>query len=154
MDVIRDIAAVLACVLSAITLITLLAKGGYKVFQSAFSKGTKDLHDSDSSQNTEIANINKSITDMKKSITTLGEKLEAVELYSQQQCRDTIKNIYYKYLDKRELPTFEQKTLIKTYDLYKNKFKVDNTYATTLYDEMIKNWKVVSNANDPIEPED
>lgn len=154
MDIIRDIAAVLACVLSAITLITLLAKGGYKVFRGAFSKGTKDLHDSDSSQNTEIANINKSITDMKKSITTLGEKLDAVELYSQQQCRDTIKNIYYKYLDKRELPTFEQKTLIKTYDIYKNKFKVDNTYATTLYDEMIKNWKVVSNANDPIEPED
>ena len=40
------------------------------------------------------------------------------------------------------------------YDLYKNKFKVDNTYATTLYDEMINHWKVVSNANDPIEPED
>lgn len=154
MDVIRDIAAVLACVLSAITLITLLAKGGYKVFQGAFSKGTKDLHESDTTQNTEIANINQSITDMKKSITNLGAKLDAVELYSQQQCRDTIKNIYYKYLDKRELPTFEQKTLIKTYDIYKNKFKVDNTYATTLYDEMIKNWKVISNANDPIEPED
>ena len=160
MEVIRDIAAVLACVLSAITLITLLAKGGYKVFQGAFSKGTKDLHESDTTQNTEIANLNKSITDMKTSIGNLESKLEAVELYLfcvQLHGRffcDTIKNIYYNYLDKRELPTFEQKTLIKTYDLYKNKFKVDNTYATTLYDEMINHWKVVSNANDPIEPED
>jgi hypothetical protein len=83
MEVIRDIAAVLACVLSAITLITLLAKGGHKVFWGAFKRGTKDLQESDSSQNTEIANINESIGDVKTSVKKLGEKLDAVELYAQ-----------------------------------------------------------------------
>lgn len=56
------------------------------------------------------------------------------------QCRDTIKNTFYKYNDTKILPLYEKKTLMNISELYIGKLH-KNSYASMLLREMEK-WEV------------
>ena len=66
--------------------------------------------------------------------------ISVLEEHSKQQCRDTIKDIYYRYYEKKKIPLYERKTADKTYDLYVHKFN-GNSYVELLYSEIIK-WEI------------
>lgn len=133
MEVIKDIAAVIGCILSAISLITLCTKGGRTFIKNLFRRNTKDLHDENARQTSDIEEI-------KNSIKALLLKIEAEEEFTKQQCRNILKDIYYKYQKDKKIPLYQRKTADLTYDLYTNRYN-GNSYATLLYKEICK-WEI------------
>lgn len=77
-------------------------------------------------------------------------KFDGIEEVSMQQCRNTIKNIYYKYYKTKKIPLYERKTVDKTYKIYSEVFH-GNSYAALLYKEICK-WEIEpSETDDPEE---
>lgn len=135
MEIVKDVAAIIGLVLSIITLLTLCSKGGRAAIKSIFKKETKDIVNENKQQTQDIAAI-------KKDVEALLVKIGVIQEFSKQQCRNTLKMIYYKYCNTKKIPLFERKTADKTYDLYVKQLK-GNSYANLLYDE-IKKWEIDS----------
>lgn len=133
METVKDIAAILGCVLSAISLITLCTRGGRAFVKNLFSNYTHTLVEENQQQSKDIAEI-------RQSVLKLNDKINALEEVSKQQCRDTIKNIYYKYYKVKKIPLYERKTIDYTYSIYNSIFH-GNTYAELLYKE-ICSWEI------------
>ena len=130
MEFIKDIAAIVGCIVSIITLLTLTTKHGRNFIIKLFKKHTRELVETNEKQN-------KAIND---TLNIILQKLDVLEEASKQECRDVIKNIYYKYYMTKKIPLYERKTADKTYELYTNQLK-GNSYATLLYSEICK-WEI------------
>ena len=135
MEIIKDIAAVVGCIVSIITLLTLTTKGGRNFIIKLFKKHTKELVETNQKQNEAIEKIS-------NSLDTVLEKLDVLEEVSKQDCRNIIKNIYYKYQASKKIPLYERKTADKTYELY-HEILHGNSYIVLLYKEIIK-WEIIS----------
>lgn len=133
METVKDIAAILGCVLSAISLITLCTRSGRAFVKNLFSNYTRTLVEENQQQSRDIAEI-------RQSVLQLNDKINALEEVSKQQCRDTIKNIYYKYYKTKKIPLYERKTIDYTFGIYSSIFH-GNTYAELLYKE-ICSWEI------------
>jgi hypothetical protein len=133
MEVIKNIAAIIGCILSVISLITLCTKGGRNFIKNIFLKNTKDLYEQNQQQTQDIEEI-KTILDK------LLLKVEVGEEFTKQQCRNILKDIYYKYQKDKKIPLYQRKTADLTYELYTNKYN-GNSYATLLYKEICK-WEI------------
>lgn len=143
MEIIKDIASVLGCLLSLITLITLCSKGGRAFIKGLFLRNTKELHEENEQQFRDIKEI-------KETLNQIMIKFDGIEEVSMQQCRNTIKNIYYKYYKTKKIPLYERKTVDKTYKIYSEVFH-GNSYAALLYKEICK-WEIEpSETDDPEE---
>lgn len=133
MDTLKDIGAIIGLILSVITLITLCTKAGRAFIKSLFKKETKDIVDENAEQT-------KDIKEIKATLETLVTKTDGLQEMLLQQCRDTIKNIYYKYQHNKRIPLYERKTADKVWAIYNGKFE-QNTYAKLLYGEICK-WEI------------
>lgn len=133
METIKNIAAIIGCILSVISLITLCSKGGRAFIKNLFKKNTEDIVQENEQQSRDIEEI-------KGTLNKLAKDFDAMKEVSIQECRNTIKNIYYKYEKERKIPLYERKTADKTYEIYHDKFH-ENTYAALLYQEICK-WEI------------
>lgn len=133
MEVLKDVAAIIGLVLSVITLLTLCTKGGRAAIKSIFKRETKDIKDENEQQSKDIAQI-------KKDVETILQKMGPIEEVSKQQCRNVLKDIYYKYYTVKKVPLYVRKTADKTYNLYVKQLH-GNSYATLLYN-LICQWEV------------
>ena len=133
MEIIKDIAAVVGCIVSIITLLTLTTKGGRNFIIKLFKQHTKDLVETNEKQNESIRN-------MENTLNIILQKLDILEESSRQECRDTIKDIYYRYNNTKKIPLYERKTADKTYELYHDLLK-GNSYIMLLYAEICK-WEI------------
>ena len=133
MEIIKNIAAIVGCILSIISLITLCTKGGRAFIRGFFRRNTKEIQDENKRQTADIQHI-------KKTLELMLNKFAGLEEVSMQQCRDTIKTIYYKYQKDKRIPLYERKTADKTYHIYKTIFH-GNSYASLLYKEICK-WEI------------
>ena len=133
MEIIKDIAAVVGCILSIISLIAIFTKGGRSFIKSLFQKNTQDLKDENQRQTSDIKEI-------KNTLDQILQKMEIHEQLSKQQCRNTIKDIYYKYHKDKKIPLYERKTADNTHKLY-CRMPNANSYETLLYKEICK-WEI------------
>lgn len=133
MEIVKNIAAIVGCILSAITLITLCTKGGRNLINNIFSKNTKDIKDENAAQT-------KALQEMAATLDKLSKRFDVIEEVSRQQCRNTIKTIYYKYRHEKKIPLYERKTVDRTYQIYSEQLD-GNSYATLLMEE-IKKWEI------------
>ena len=133
METIKNIAAIIGCILSIITLATLCSKGGRSVVKSIFKKNTKEIVNENEQQTRDINEI-------KESLAELVDGFEGLREVAILDCRNIIKNIYYKYQDKERIPLYERKIAVKTYEVYHNTFH-ENTYITLLYNEICR-WEI------------
>lgn len=133
METIKNIAAIIGCILSVVSLITLCSKGGRAFIKNLFKKNTEDIVQENEQQSRDIEEI-------KGTLNKLAKDFDAMKEVSIQECRNTIKNIYYKYEKERKIPLYERKTADKTYEIYHGKFH-ENTYAALLYQEICK-WEI------------
>ena len=97
METIKNIAAIIGCILSTISLITLCTKGGRAFIHGFFKRNTKEIQDENERQTSDIQQI-------KKTLDLMLSKFAGLEEVSMQQCRDTIKTIYYKYHKDKRIP--------------------------------------------------
>lgn len=73
-------------------------------------------------------------------LETLCENLDSfngVVAVSMQQCRNIIKNIYYKYYKTGHIPMYERKTADATFKIYSDQLH-GNSYAQLLYREICR----------------
>ena len=133
METIKNIAAIIGCILSTISLITLCTKGGRAFIHGFFKRNTKEIQDENERQTSDIQQI-------KKTLDLMLNKFAGLEEVSMQQCRDTIKTIYYKYHKDKRIPLYERKTADRTYQIYTTIFH-GNSYAALLYKEICK-WEI------------
>ena len=122
MELLKNISTILSIIISVCAVLTLISKGFRNLITRLFK-----------SSNNDIAKI-------KESVEKISSVISVLEEHSKQQCRDTIKDIYYKYYKKKKIPLYERKTADKTYDLYVHKFN-GNSYVELLYSEIIK-WEI------------
>ena len=133
METIKNIAAIIGCILSTISLITLCTKAGRAFIHGFFKRNTKEIQDENERQTSDIQQI-------KKTLDLMLSKFAGLEEVSMQQCRDTIKTIYYKYHKDKRIPLYERKTADRTYQIYTTIFH-GNSYASLLYKEICK-WEI------------
>ncbi|MDR3150003.1 MAG: hypothetical protein LBT88_08370 [Oscillospiraceae bacterium] len=65
----------------------------------------------------------------------MAEMSDITTEFIKAQCRDIVKNIFYRYNDTKILPLYEKKTLMNISELYVGKLG-GNSYAGLLLDEM------------------
>lgn len=145
MEIVKNIAAIVGCILSVFSLIAFTSKNGRIFIQNFFKKNTADLKEENDKQSSDIKEI-------KESLEKLLAKVDALEEVSKQQCRNVIKNIYYKYQKDKKIPLYERKTVNKTYDIYSNIFH-GNSYASLLYNEIVK-WDIDTFSYQNLEEDD
>lgn len=133
MEIIKDIAAVVGAILSIITLASICSKTGRAFVAGLFKRNTKSLHEENAQQSQDIK-------EMKETLNLMLEKFDALQEVSMQQCRNTIKNVYYKYCTTKRIPLYERKTVDKTYKIYRDVLN-GNSYASLLYKEICK-WEI------------
>ena len=133
MEVIKNIAAIVGCLVSIITLLSICSKTGRAFITGLFKRNTKTLREENEQQT-------KDIREIQNTLNLMMEKFSALEEVSMQQCRNTIKNIYYKYSNVKRIPLYERKTVDKTYRIYREVFH-GNSYASLLYKEICK-WEI------------
>lgn len=139
-DFIKNAAVVLGFIISFTSVVTLCTKGGRKLLGNIFSKYT-------TKQNTEIEELKEAIVGLKNEVASLRTEAASLKTnsditieFTKQQCRNTIKEIFYKYCDTEILPLYEYKTLIATRDIYVEKLH-GNSYAQEMLEIMFK-WKI------------
>lgn len=139
-DFIKNVAVILGFIISSASVITLCTKGGRKLLGNVFSKYT-------TKQNTEIKELKEVVVGLKNEVASLRAEASSLKSnsditieFTKQQCRNTIKEIFYKYCDEEVLPLYEYKTLIATRDIYVEKLH-GNSYAQEMLDIMFK-WKI------------
>ena len=140
MEIIKDISAIIGCILSLISLITICTKRGRALIKKWFTVQTRELAAQNERQNEAIARIESTLEKLSERIEKLSASTNAIEEEARQQCRNTLKTIYYKYHAKEVIPLYERKTADKTYKIYHEQLH-GNSYANLLYAEICK-WKI------------
>ena len=165
-EIVKNIAAVLGCIVTLSGILSALFKGVRKFFQKMFSKIFNTYGEKQEVQNLKeyidknIKSLQWSIEKLTKSIEDLSAKQEKhFKMYEDKiqnlenlmdidtefvrtQCRAIIKNMYYKYCKEEKLPLYEYKTLLKVEELYIIKCH-GNSFAGDLIKRM-KTWEIDS----------
>lgn len=140
MVIIKDISSALGLILTATAVFALCSKNVKSMLASIFSKYSVK-------QDTEIAELKKAVLELKDTVEHLRDEAVCIKEdsevsieFTKQQCRNIIKEIFYKYCDTETLPLYEHKTLMAVENIYINKLH-GNSYAQELLDIM-SNWKI------------
>lgn len=145
MEIVKNVAAIVGCILSIVSQFTLCTKSGRRIIKSQVEKNTQTLQE----QNTEQ---NKKISDLTTKVELMLDKFDGLEEVARQQCRDTIKTIYYKYCNDKKIPLYERKTADYTYKIYTERFH-GNSYAALLYSQIVQ-WEIDTQSYQDLDPTD
>lgn len=138
-EIAKDISAVVGCISGSIALLTLFCKPLRKwlvAFVQRFSnkdeveRNLQEIKAMMEAQTAENRVFQKRIED----------SLDITIDFTEKQCRNIIKNIFYKYKDTKVLPLHEKKTLLDMDELYLGRMR-KNHWGKTLLGEM-STWDV------------
>lgn len=134
MEIVKNTAAILGCLSVAIGLILTVSKTVRHWISASFNKkqcdaGLKvtvnDLCD-------RLSTYIKSNEEFKK---TIFEDMEMQKDFAKEQCRNIIKDIFYRYCDTKVIPLYEFKVATDAFEFYHDKLHA-NHYITLIYNEM------------------
>jgi len=165
-EIVKNIAAVLGCIVTLSGILSVIFKNVRKFFQKIFSKifntygEKKEIQTLKDYIDENIKSLQNSVEKLTKAIEDLSvkqdkhfkmyedkiqnlEKLMDIDTeFVRTQCRAIIKNMYYKYCKEEKLPLYEYKTLLKVEELYIIKCH-GNSFAGDLIKRM-KTWEIDS----------
>lgn len=148
MEVVKNIAAVLGVILSAASVLALVSKTVRSAIAKLFHRYGKT--DEITESITEIKTLlERHIAEEKDFKETITEMNDITMEFTRTQCRNIIKNIFYKYNDTKVLPLYEKKTLKYIEELYIDKLN-GNSFASLLLEEMSE-WEVDYDSSHPDE---
>ena len=134
MGIITNIGAVIGVVLSCITLITLLCKPLRNKIAGWIRK-TSHMEETRAAVD--------EVRAMMQQLMAAGESKQAMlRLFKESQLSllsDSITDLYFKYLPKKEVPTYERKDMVKLFESYRK--LGGNSYVQTIYEEFME-WPV------------
>ena len=134
MGIITNIGAVIGVVLSCITLITLLCKPLRNKIAGWIRK-TSHMEET-------RAAVDEVRAMMQQLMAAEESKQAMLRLFKESQLsllRDSITDLYFKYLPKKEVPTYERKDMVNLFESYRK--LGGNSYVQTIYEEFME-WPV------------
>ncbi len=134
MEIITNIGAIIGVVLSCITLVTLLCKPLRKKIAGWIRK-TSHMEET-------RAAVDEVRAMMQQLMATEESKQAMLQLFKESQLsllRDSITDLYFKYLPKKEVPTYERKDMVNLFESYRK--LGGNSYVQTIYEEFM-DWPV------------
>lgn len=138
-DAIKNIAAVAGCISVILALIATINTNFRDWMKNIFIKKKAEI-DQDS-KIVELSNkFDKYIEFDETFKKALREDMEIQKDFAKDQCRNTIKDIFFKYCDNKKIPLYELKTADSTFVTYHDKLN-GNSYISLLFNE-IKNWEI------------
>lgn len=141
LELVKDIAAVVGCVSAVAGLITAICKPLRKRLVNFIKR------QAGSSEITEIKTmLEQKIAEDKERDSEIKEALAITTEFTEKQCRNIIKNIFYHYKDTKTLPLYERKTLMDIEELYIDRMH-KNHWGQTLINEM-KKWNTDCSGDD------
>ena len=133
-EIITLVLAIIGGISTFLGICTSLSKAGRSAIKRFFSKNTADLYEENKAQTQKIEEI-------EKTLSAISTTLEGVKKISISNCRETIKEIYYRYYKEKRIPYYERKVVDNVYHVYHEDFH-ENTWITTLYNQ-IQNWEII-----------
>lgn len=144
-ETIKDIAAVIGCILSATTLITLVIKPIRQRF-IGFIRSKTNAPENERQISELKQMLEAHITSDAEFKQALLSDLDLQKEFAKMELRNMIKNIYYRYCEEEALPEYELKTLMLAYEMYHDRYG-GNSFVTKLYGIMME-WDVISHNED------
>lgn len=138
LEIAKNLSILLGIIFSVISLLNLYFGFRKKFFKKIIEEFTQDLIKVNRQQNSDIEKI-KEITER------IPQDLELLKDAERQQLRNSIKNIYYKYVNEKRIPIYERKTADAMYILYSEGLH-SNSFITLIYNEICK-WEIDSTIN-------
>ena len=131
MEIVKNIGAIIGLILSCITLITvsckpLRTKIARWVKQTSKTNETNEL----------MEEIRRTLQDHLSLEEQRSQKLEMISESLLDLLRDDINRIYFKYVDRGEIPSYEKQNLLILFEQYKK--MGGNTYMHNLYEEAME----------------
>ena len=139
LEIVKNTSAVLGCISISIGLICTISKTARNWVSNIFTKKKCEENQKAiiTGLCTKLDEYIKSNEDFKNKIT---EDMDAQKEFSVDQCRNVIKDIFYKYCDLKKIPLYEFKVATSTFATYSERFHA-NHYIALLYAEMQK-WDI------------
>ena len=127
LELIKNISSALGLILSASSVFALMSKRAKTVIGNFFKKyGNND----------DISEIKTSLKELKGDIKSIRESNSITVDFTREQCRNMIKDIFYKYCDSEKLPLYEYRLLLLLEDFY-----IKRLHGNTFVIEMIRKMK-------------
>ena len=139
METVKNVAAIIGVILSAASLITLMSKTARKVIADFFRKYGKTDEVADNIAEVK-AMLEEHINEDREFRESIAKANDITMAFTKTQCRNIVKNIFYKYCDTKVLPLYEKKTLMSVEELYIGKLN-ENSFARLLLEEM-SHWEI------------
>lgn len=138
-EVIKDIATVLGCVSVAFGLVCSLSESTREWISQLFAKKQHEEKQDNTLSGLcdKLDNYIKSNEEFKK---ILLEDMDVQKEFSKDQCRNIIKDIFYRYCDEKKIPLYAYKTANSTFETYSNKLG-GNSFICLLWRE-IQKWEI------------
>ena len=141
----KNISAVIGCFTGCVGFLSILCKPLRKWFVS-FIQRSSNQNEVEHSLN-EIKEMMAAQAQENRAFQQrIEESMDITIDFTEKQCRNIIKNIFYKYKDAKVLPLHEKKTLLDLEDLYINRMH-KNHWGKTLLNEM-STWEVDTASSD------
>lgn len=132
-DVVKNIGSLLTLILSGVSFAGIMTKFLHKRYDRMFDEHLEEIRKNDKKQAEEI-------TEIKETLNNLEKRFDVVEDFNAEFCRNTIKDIYYKYNKTQKIPLYERKMADSFYKIYSEQFH-RNSYGQLLYQEICK-WEI------------
>ena len=144
---VKDIGSLLGLFLSFASAIGVVAKFQNKHYKRLFDEHSEEIRKNDKKQTEEITEIKDTLNNLATKVGNLETKVDGlekrfdvVEDFNAEICRNTIKDIYYKYNKTQKIPLYERKMADSLYKIYSEQFH-QNSYGQLLYQEICK-WEI------------
>lgn len=139
-DVVKNIGSLLGLFLSFASAIGVVAKFQNKHYKRLFDEHLEEIRKNDKKQTEEITEIKDTLNNLATKVDGLEKRFDVVEDFNAEICRNTIKDIYYKYNKTQKIPLYERKMADSLYKIYSEQLH-QNSYGQLLYQEICK-WEI------------
>jgi hypothetical protein len=147
-DIIKDVAVVVGLISAVFALIISISKNAREWFKNLINKRVNEKCREDKIDGIEnkvdglVGKLDKYIESDKEFKETLQNDINVQKDFARDQCRNIIKDIFYKYADAKRIPLYELKIAKTTFETYSDPKKLNgNSYISLLFNEIVK-WDI------------
>ena len=137
---VKNIGSLLGLFLSFASAIGVVAKFQNKHYKRLFDEHLEEIRKNDKKQTEEITEIKDTLNNLATKVDGLEKRFDVVEDFNAEICRNTIKDIYYKYNKTQKIPLYERKMADSLYKIYIEQLH-QNSYGQLLYQDICK-WEI------------
>lgn len=131
LELIKNISSALGLILSASSVVALVSKRAKTTIGNFFKRYGND---------DDISEIKASIKEVQDDIKLIKESNSITVDFTREQCRNMIKDMFYRYCDSKKLPLYEYRLLLLLEDFYIRRLH-GNTFVIGMIEKM-KTWEI------------